>query len=167
MDATELRVRKLAKQSAGGRSVDQPTNTSAGCEQAKAIELQELAMKPELVKEAGVQLLVAAPFYHRSIDSRLVHVMLKPYEEDKAIDTEGIEEILARDTGEHRKVLLGILERGDLLKLLSQGATAPVPFTSPMLVKKTASRIDDDADLSRRQPPKKLPALRQMLQFKV
>eukprot|EP00965_Chrysotila_dentata_P147840 4880245-Pleurochrysis_carterae.AAC.1 len=37
-----------------------------------------------------------------------------------------------------------MLKKGDLLHLISRGAAAPIAFASPLIVKKTASRMDDD-----------------------
>eukprot|EP00965_Chrysotila_dentata_P227018 6195752-Pleurochrysis_carterae.AAC.2 len=57
--AAEINLRRGAKTNAGGRSVAQPSNTSAGCEQAKAVELVQLAAQMEGLKEAEALMMLA------------------------------------------------------------------------------------------------------------
>eukprot|EP00965_Chrysotila_dentata_P247825 6207983-Pleurochrysis_carterae.AAC.1 len=156
MAAAALNMRRAAKSSSGGSSVGGPTagSSSAGFAQALAVEISEMNTRLDVLKKAKAQMLLAAPFYDAGLASRLVQVRLEQYEQGKAVSTEELEAILHRNSAEHAPAILDLLKAGETTNLIAQGSAPRLPFASPLLVKKTTSRLDDEpASESEPDPP--------------
>eukprot|EP00965_Chrysotila_dentata_P157313 5197461-Pleurochrysis_carterae.AAC.1 len=56
---------------------------------------------------------------------------------------------MLREGGQHTKAFLAMLKKADVVNLIAKGASAPLPFASPLL-QKTAARVDADDEA---EPP--------------
>eukprot|EP00965_Chrysotila_dentata_P066485 2201287-Pleurochrysis_carterae.AAC.1 len=56
---------------------------------------------------------------------------------------------MLREGGQHIEALFAMLKKADIVNLIAIGASAPLPFASPLL-QKTAARVDADEEA---EPP--------------
>ena len=109
--------------------------TSAAAQQAQSVELEEVERRVKVIEVCRAHMQTLAPFYDAPIGARLIECALPPPEQDGAVDISALKGIIARESNEeNKKKLFAVLEKQEIVRLVSAGEVGKLPFSSPFLV---------------------------------
>ena len=134
-NAATVRARKQVKEASGAESAAKRPSTSAAAQQAQSVELEEVERRVKVIEVCRAHMQTLAPFYDAPIGARLIECALPPPEQDGAVDISALKGIIARESNEeNKKKLFAVLEKQEIVRLVSAGEVGKLPFSSPFLV---------------------------------
>ena len=140
-DDAILRLRKQAKDASGAKRAGEKSKSKATAD-ATSAELPEVERRVKLVELARAHMKTLTPFYDAPIGARLIECVIPPPEQDGAIDTKALEEIIKNECSkENAMKLTAIVQKQAIVKLLVEGKGEEMPFASPFLYTTILSTI--------------------------
>lgn len=151
----EVKLRKSAKKSAGGRIAGQKQSEAAGSKVNYSVESAIAEQRVKILRELEAQLRTKVPYVHLPLSRRIIHLQIEPPAADSTIDVDSLSAAVEAANPKFAANIIQRLKDGAALALASGGAPAatcgspvrvpPAPEEGPS-VEATAFAASHQAD---------------------